>query len=76
MLLKRLLLGVLLLLTALVFIPGCATNSTSKDDYTTRYRNASDECIRFGYRRDSPEFKKCVEERIGSREESSSSEQD
>jgi len=66
MLLKRLFLGALLLLTASLMIPGCATTGESEDDYGTRYRNASDECLRFGYRRDSYDFHKCVEERVGS----------
>lgn len=76
MLPKRLFLGALLLLTALVIIPGCATTGESEDDYETRYRNASDECIRFGYRRDSYDYHQCVKERAGSEEGILSSEQD
>ena len=74
MLLKKLFLGALLLLTASIIMTGCATTGESEDDYTSRYRNASDECIRFGYRRNSPEYKECIEKRLGSGEESSSSE--
>lgn len=75
MLLKRLFLGALLL-TAFVMITGCATNGESKDDYETLYRNASDECIRFGYRRDSYDYHRCIEKRLGSEEEVSSPEGD
>ena len=75
MLLKRFFLGALLL-TVLVMIDGCAVTGESENNDKTQYRNASDECIRFGFRRDSPEFKRCVEKRLESGEESSSSEQE
>ena len=65
MLPKRLFLGALLL-TALVIITGCATTGESKDHYSSQYRNASDECIRFGYRRDSYDYHRCIEKRLGS----------
>jgi len=68
MLPKRLFLGALLL-TALVITTGCATTGKSEDDYSSQYRNASDECIRFGYRRDSYDYHRCMEKRLGSRKE-------
>ena len=76
MLAKRLFLGALLLLTALVIITGCATTGKSEDDYSTRYRNASDECIRYGWRRNSYDYHRCIEKRVGSEKEVSSPEQD
>ena len=74
MLSKRLFLSALLLLTALVIITGCATTGKSEDDYSTRYRNASDECIRNGYRRDSYDYHRCIEKKVGSVKEVGSSE--
>lgn len=76
MLPKRLFLGVLLLLTALVIITGCATTDNSEDDYATRYRNASDECLKFGYRRDSYDYHQCIERRLESEKGVLSSEGD
>jgi hypothetical protein len=73
MLLKRLFFGGLLL-TAFVIIQGCATNGEPKDDYSTRYRNASNECLRFGYRRNSYDYHRCIERRVGSEKEDSSQE--
>ena len=67
MLPKRLSL-VTLLLTALVIISGCATTGKSKADSSTRYRIASDECIRFGHRRGSYYFNRCVEKILKSGE--------
>lgn len=66
MLLKKLFLITLLLLIALVMIPGCATTGKSKDDDARQYRIARDECVRFGYRSDTPEFKSCIEKRLES----------
>lgn len=63
MLPKRLFLGALLL-TALVMITGCATTGRSEDDYETRYRNASDECIRFGHVTDSDGYYSCIDRRL------------
>ena len=65
MLPKRMLLGALLL-TALVIMAGCATTGESDDDYARQYRNASEDCIRFGYVRDSYAFNRCVEKRLKS----------
>ena len=76
MLAKRQFLNALLLLTALVIIAGSATTGKSEDDYSSRYRNASDECIRFGYRRDSCDYRRCIAKRLGPEKEVSSSEQD
>lgn len=75
MLPKRLLLGALLL-TALVIIAGCATNGTPEDEYARQYRNAGEDCIRFGYVRDSYAFHRCVEKRLESKKEIPSPEQD
>ena len=75
MLMKRLFLGALLL-TALAVVAGCGTTGKSKDDYSSQYRNASDECIRFGYRRDSYDYHRCIEKRLGSRKEILSPERD
>ena len=60
------------ILISLVMITGCATTGESEDDYSSRYRNASDECIRFGYRRDSYDYNRCIEKRLGSEKEISS----
>lgn len=75
MLSKRLLLGALLL-TALVIIAGCATTGESEDDYARQYRNASEECIRFGYVRDSYAYHRCIEKRLKSKKEIPPPEQD
>ena len=75
MLPKRLFLGALLL-TAFVMMTGCATNGTPEDDYARQYRNASEDCIRFGYTRGSYAFHQCVEKRLKSEKEIPSSEQD
>jgi hypothetical protein len=74
MLLKRLFLGALLLWTIFVMITGCASTGESKDNYATQYRNASSECIRFGYRRDSYDYHRCIERRVGPEKEVSSPE--
>ena len=66
MLAKRVFLGVLFF-AALVMISGCATTGNSVDDYSTQYRNASDECLKFGYRRDSYDYHQCIEDRVGSK---------
>lgn len=76
MLLKRLFLGALLLLTASVIMTGCATTGGSEDDYSRKYRRASDECIKFGYRRDSYDYHRCIEKRLESENEVSSPEGD
>ena len=75
MLAKRLFLGALLL-AVLVIITGCATTGKSEDDYSSQYRRASDECIRFSYRRDSYDYHRCIEKRVGSEKGVSSPEQD
>ena len=63
MLPKRLFLGVLLL-TTLIMITGCVTTGRSEDDYETRYRNASDECIRFGHVTGSDDYYGCIDRRL------------
>ncbi|NLA75694.1 MAG: hypothetical protein GX846_09550 [Deltaproteobacteria bacterium] len=47
-----------------VLTSGCATIEGSKDEAKRQYRMASDECIRFGHRRGSYDYKKCVEKRM------------
>ena len=76
MLLKRVFLGAILLLTTLIMITGCASTGETDDDYSRQYRNASSECIRFGYRRDSYDYHRCIERRVGSEKENLSPEQD
>ena len=60
MLPKRLLLGTLLL-TAMLIVAGCATTGESRDDFLVRYRIAKDECIRFGHRRCTYDYNRCME---------------
>ena len=68
MLPERLILGALLL-AALVMITGCATTAKSEDDYETLWRNASDECIRFGHVIGSDGYSNCMVKRLGSGKE-------
>jgi len=68
MLPKRLFLGALLL-TALVIITGCATTGDYKDDPSSQYRIASDECIGFGHVTGSDDYQRCMEKRLGSGKE-------
>ena len=75
MLTKRLLLGALLL-AASVIITGCATTDKSEDDYSRQYRNASQECISFGFRRNTYSYHRCIEKRLKSGKETPSPEQD
>ena len=56
------------LLTSLLMVTGCATTDKPEDRALSQYRMASDECIRFGYRRDSYDFNRCVERRLKSGE--------
>lgn len=75
MLPKRLFLGALLL-SVFANINGCPTTTgISEDSYEARYRMASDECIRFGHRRGSYDYKRCIEKRMESVKVNSSSEE-
>lgn len=60
MLPKRLLLGTLLL-TALVVISGCATTRVYEVDAETQYSYAHDTCIRYGHRRGTYDYCRCME---------------
>ena len=66
MLLKRFFLGALFF-TMFVNISGCASTGDTVDSEKAQYRIASDECLRFGHRRDSYDYKQCVEKRLKSR---------
>lgn len=66
MLMKRLLPGILLL-SALVFISGCATTGKSEADLSTQYGYAHDSCVRQGHRRDTYGYKRCMEKILGAK---------
>lgn len=60
MLPKRLFLGILLL-TAMLIVTGCSTTGKSKEErFLTKYRNAGDECIRWGHVRESDGYHRCI----------------
>lgn len=56
------------LVTSLLMVTGCETTYRPEDRVSSQYRMASDECIRFGYRRDSYDFNRCIERRLKSGE--------
>lgn len=60
MLPKRMLLGALLMVTSLI-ITGCATDGVPENDPLVQYRIAKDECIRFGLRRGTYDYNRCME---------------
>lgn len=53
-----------IIVSVLLMVTGCATIGKSEDPSKTQYRIASDECVRFGLRRGSYDFKKCLEKRL------------
>ena len=48
----------------LLNINGCTTTGISKNSYDAQYRIASDECIRFGLRCGSYDYKRFIEKRL------------
>ncbi|MBN1905244.1 MAG: hypothetical protein JW927_09125 [Deltaproteobacteria bacterium] len=61
MIIRRML---LVIVSTLVLVSGCASIDGSKDPSKRQYRMASDDCIRFGHRRGSYDFKKCMEKKL------------
>ena len=61
-----------ILVMSLLIVTGCATTDKPEDRSSSRYEMVSDECIRFGYRRDSYDFERCVEKKLNSGETPSS----
>jgi hypothetical protein len=55
-----------IIVSILVLVSGCASIEESKDPLNRQYRMASDDCIRFGHRRNSYDFKRCMEKKLGS----------
>ena len=65
MLMKRLLFSTLLL-TVLVIFTGCSTTGKTKEEiFLTKYRNAGDECIRWGYVRETDGYHRCIYTLLG-----------
>ena len=62
----RILIGALFLMVLLSF-NGCSTTGKQERSYKARYRIASNECIRFGLRRGSYDYNKCIERRLNTR---------
>ena len=63
-----------LLVAASLMITGCATTDKGEGRASSRYEMASDECIRFGHRRDSYDYNRCIEKILKSGKDSSSTE--
>jgi hypothetical protein len=63
MLPKRFFPGVLIL-TALLLSTGCTTPGESKPTSEFSYRIISDECIRWGNRRGSYDYIRCIERKL------------
>ena len=55
-----------LLLMVMVIISGCATTEKSKEErFLTQYRNAGDDCIRWGHVRESDGYHRCIYTLLG-----------
>lgn len=67
---------VVLLLAATVIISGCASTGESDNSYETKYRIASDECIRWGLRRGSYDYNRCIEKKLEDEKKAGSAEQE
>ncbi|GEM_PF-3122250 len=55
----------LFIISILALVTGCASMEKHKDPSKRQYRMASDDCIRFGHRRGSYDYKKCLEKKLG-----------
>ena len=75
MLTKRFFFGAMLLIS-LVIISGCATTDEPKDSYKAQYNNVSNECIRWGHRRGSYDYHRCIENKLEIGKRTLSREQD
>ena len=60
---KKLFSAALILILLAVFT-GCSTTGRYKDPEKLRYQRASEECIRYGLRRGSHDYKNCMEKRL------------
>lgn len=63
MLPKRFFLGVAAI-SLLIIITGCSVISQYKDPEKTRYLHAQEECIRYGHRRGSYDYNRCMDKRL------------
>lgn len=63
MLLKRLFFSALLLVAFVII--GCTTTGKAKVDPSTRYSYAHDSCIKFGHRRGTYDYNRCMEKILG-----------